>query len=334
MPLGPALSSDRQAFGLPSIISEQDARWSEWRTRYREIGPEDLRAAGAGPIEAATWAVPLNYAMKKFEIFNTARQAAFLANVALETADPDTGRMLSAPIESSAPYTVRMMRSKTKSFPDDASIIAVLHDPLNINHPDKVRVVEPKKFFNRFYGWRSELGNRGRDTNDGYMYRGRGALHLTGRARYVACGIALGLDLVGNPDIVANPFYGSLAGAWAWTDVAFLQHGRGAKQMKNLNLIADLDTAEAFDQTCAGVNYGDIDGISPDGNHVHIGGLDKRRHNWQKFRHALHLRDLRLFHTRMAGVPARANLFDDFKRPTANDDGMRSRFQRARAVSR
>ena len=45
---GPAFSSERRAFGLPSITSEQDARRNEWRTRYREIGPEDPRAAGAG----------------------------------------------------------------------------------------------------------------------------------------------------------------------------------------------------------------------------------------------------------------------------------------------
>lgn len=275
--------------------------------------------------------------MKKFEIFNTARQAAFLANVAQETSNI-RGHMLSAIVEDPDPYTVNKMRVVfPRRFASNESIIAVLENPHDISHPDKPKVVNPRKFFNHVYGHRRDLGNRP-DTDDGYTYRGRGVLGLTGRDRYVACGIALGADLAGDPDLVAQPFYGCLAGAWAWSAAAFLQVGNGAKNSINLNLIADLDTAEAFDKTCAGVNYGDIDGINAKGKHVRINGLKQRKHYWPLFRHALHQRDLRLFHTRMAGVPARANLFDDFKRPTTNDDGMRPRFLRnaehARAVPR
>lgn len=332
MALGPAFSSDRQAFGLPNITSEQDARWNEWRTRYREITTDDLRAAGVGGVAAARFTVGLNFAMKKFEINTTARQAAFLANVAVETKDPDHDShiVFTSTEESAYPYSINAMRTTFKRlFPEghNAPVLAVLNDARDIHNLAKKGVADPVKFFNYVYGGRVDLGNRP-NTDDGYTYRGRGILGLTGRGRYLACGAAIGVDLVGNPDKVADTFYGCLAGAWAWCEAAFLQVGSGEKHSMNLNLIADLDTPEAFDKTCAGVNYGDIDAKNEKGQHVKINGLDKRQHQWPKFRHALHLRDLRLFHTRMAGVPARGNLFDDFKRPKANDDGMRPQFRR------
>lgn len=334
MALGPAFLSDRKALGLPSLTSEQDARWNEWRTTYRDIEPEDLRAAGARPLDAARFALPLNVAMKRFEISNTARQAAFLANVAQETGDPRHGIMLRAILESSYPYTVAQMRKVfPRRFPDDASIKAVLQNPKDIDHPNQPGVVDEVKFFNHVYSHRKDLGNRP-GSDDGYTYRGRGVLGLTGRGRYLACGASLGVDLVAKPDLVAEPFYGCLAGAWAWCEAAYLRIGDGESNARNLNLIADVDTPQAFDETCRGVNYGDIDGINPQGNRVRIGGLDKRREYWPKFRHALHLRDMRLFHGRMNGVQARVSGFDHWARPTVNDDAMRGRFLRNAAHAR
>lgn len=334
MAFGSIFSSDRGALGGPVGTSELDARWEEWRTRYREIAPEDLRAAGARAESAARFTLALNVAMKKFDISSTARQAAFLANVAQETGDPRTGGMLGAIEESARPYTVNKMREVfPRRFATDAAIVAVLRRARDIDHPDQPDVVDPVKFFNRVYGHRVDLGNRP-DTDDGYTYRGRGVLGLTGRGRYLACGIAIGVDLVANPDLVSQPLYGCLAGAWAWCSAAYSKEGDD-RQPRNLNLIADLRTPEAFDKTCAGVNHGDIDALR---RGIRIGGIQQRRTYWAKFLHALHLRDLRLFHARMAGVPARANLFDDFLRPTVNDNAVRPRFRRdgvtTRGVSR
>jgi putative chitinase len=306
MALGPAFSSDLQAFGLKS----DQARWNEWHTRYREITTDDLRAAGIRGELAARFTVGLNFAMKKFEINTTARQAAFLANVAVETKDPIHPPYIpfTSIEESEYPYSINVMIDTFNTdshtvFPDAASIISVLKNPHDFqNSHDKKNVADPVKLFNRAYSGR--LGNVPH-TNDGYTYRGRGVLGLTGRGRYLACGMAIGVDLVGNPEKVADPFYGCLAGAWAWCQTAF-DGPKDNHRPRNLNLIADLDTPEAFDHTCAGVNAGHINAIKA------VISLAPRQRQWPKFHHALHQRDLRLFHSRMAGVAAPLNTFDDF----------------------
>ena len=57
-----------------------------------------------------------------------------------------------------------------------------------------------------------DLGNI--NVSDGYRYRGRGLIQLTGRANYLAAGKALGIDLVNNPDLASTPEYESAIADW------------------------------------------------------------------------------------------------------------------------
>jgi len=52
---------------------------------------------------------------------------------------------------------------------------------------------------------------------DGYLFRGRGGIQLTGRLNYKLCGADLGVDLEGSPDLAATPEYRYLVSAWFWT---------------------------------------------------------------------------------------------------------------------
>lgn len=62
--------------------------------------------------------------------------------------------------------------------------------------------VDPVKWFDLVYG--GMLGNRP-GTDDGYTYRGRGGLQITGRANYAACGAKCGHpEVVDNPDLVSS----------------------------------------------------------------------------------------------------------------------------------
>lgn len=64
---------------------------------------------------------------------------------------------------------------------------------------------------NKVYGGR--MGNV--DPGDGFKFRGRGILMVTGRNNYRALGKILGLDLEANPDLLAQPVY-ALKAAIAW----------------------------------------------------------------------------------------------------------------------
>ncbi|WP_329743301.1 XVIPCD domain-containing protein [Dyella sp. A6] len=51
---------------------------------------------------------------------------------------------------------------------------------------------------------------------DGYKYRGRGYIQLTGKDNYTAAGQALGLDLVHDPDMAAKPENAERIAVWIW----------------------------------------------------------------------------------------------------------------------
>ena len=72
----------------------------------------------------------------------------------------------------------------------------------------------PKAIANTVYS--SRMGNRDEASGDGYRFRGRGCIQLTGHANYYHAGQALGVDFVIEPDLVATPMYAALTAGWFW----------------------------------------------------------------------------------------------------------------------
>ena len=61
------------------------------------------------------------------------------------------------------------------------------------------------------------MGNRDEASGDGYRFRGRGCIQLTGHSGYFHAGKWLGVDLVKEPDLVLTPQYAALTAGWFWS---------------------------------------------------------------------------------------------------------------------
>jgi len=72
-------------------------------------------------------------------------------------------------------------------------------------------VRNPEGLANHVYSGR--MGNM--QHGDGYRFRGRGLLQVTGRDNYTSVGRAIGADLTGNPDLLAQPEF-ALRASVAW----------------------------------------------------------------------------------------------------------------------
>lgn len=88
---------------------------------------------------------------------------------------------------------------------------------------------KPEKIANLVYG--SRMGNGDEASGDGYKFRGRGYIQLTGKNNYVAFGKAINEDIAANPDLVATK-YPLLSAAWFWSS-------------NSLNALADKGTDDA-----------------------------------------------------------------------------------------
>jgi putative chitinase len=82
---------------------------------------------------------------------------------------------------------------------------------------------QPQKIANRVYA--NRMSNGDENSGDGFKFRGRGYIQLTGSANYTAFGKAINEDIRNNPDLVSTK-YPLLSAAWFWST-------------NNLNKIAD-----------------------------------------------------------------------------------------------
>lgn len=89
---------------------------------------------------------------------------------------------------------------------------------------------------NRLYDTNKYLGNE--KPGDGYRYRGRGFIQLTGKFNYENIGKMINVDLVNNPDYALDPKY-----AFDIT-IAYMEY-----KLKSLSKLKDIDTV------CKSIGY-------------------------------------------------------------------------------
>jgi putative chitinase len=130
-----------------------------------------LIAAGLAPTQARTFAAPLASACEEFDLNTALRQAGLVGQCRIESAD-------FAHLEESLFYNrperiMEIFPSRVRSLADAQTLVR-----------------NPQKLGNRVYAGR--LGNGDEASGDGWRFRGRGPIQITGRTNYTDLGTTLG----------------------------------------------------------------------------------------------------------------------------------------------
>ena len=163
----------------------------------------------------------LNTAMGRYQIVGTKRIAAFIAQVGHESCQ------LTRLVENLS-YSADALR---KTWPirfsmELASAVAR----------------KPEQIANIAYG--NRMGNTA--PGEGWKYRGRGLIQITGKNNYRACGEALGLDLTAQPELLEKSQHACMSAAWFWA-------------INGLNTLADAGKFDAITQRINGGQNGAAD---------------------------------------------------------------------------
>lgn len=153
------------------------------------ISADQLKALGIG----AEWTDPLNATFQKFDISTPLRQACFIGQCSHECGN---FRIL----EENLNYRAEALQKLwPKRFDAEKAQMCARN---------------PKLIANTVYS--NRMGNRDELSGDGYRFRGRGCIQLTGHANYYHAGQACGIDFVMEPDLVATPMYAAMTAGWFW----------------------------------------------------------------------------------------------------------------------
>lgn len=88
---------------------------------------------------------------------------------------------------------------------------------------------KPEKIANRVYADR--MGNGNEASGDGWKYRGRGFIQITGHNNYEALAQDTGIDYLNNPELLLNEADSMISAIWFW-------------KKNNLNHYADQDNVK------------------------------------------------------------------------------------------
>lgn len=147
--------------------------------------------------------------MEKFEINTPLRLCHFLAQCAHESIN------FKATQENLNYNASGLLKIFKKYFPTEAKA--------------KEYERKPEKIANLVYGNRMDNGPE--TSGDGFRYRGRGFIQLTGKVNYTAFNNTVPENVVANPELVATK-YPLLSAAWFWNS-------------RSLNVLADKGSSDA-----------------------------------------------------------------------------------------
>ena len=154
----------------------------------------------------------LNIAMNRYQIVGQKRMAAFIAQVGHESGQ--LTRLLEN-LNYSADGLANTWPNRYADPDGKGGYVKVLVKDRSRNKPNALGLSlagKPEQIANNVYAGR--MGNTA--PGDGWKYRGRGLIQLTGKTNYQLCGEALGLDLLAQPELLEKPQHACMAAAWFW----------------------------------------------------------------------------------------------------------------------
>lgn len=163
------------------------------------------RAAAIGDEAAARWFMPVDSAMQAWGIISAEDRAMFIAQIGHESAG------FSALVESFN-YTPEGLQATfgRRITPYQASMLGRVS-----GRPARQEAIARLVYAGR-------LGNRAPD--DGWKFRGRGLIQITGLNNYLRCGDALKLDLIGYPQLLEQADVAARSAAWFYVAHGCLQY--------------------------------------------------------------------------------------------------------------
>lgn len=168
------------------------------------------KAAGISAGLAARWYPHITAAMKEFGITSAIDQAMFIAQCGHESLGFN-----------------RVVESFNYSIAGLADFVRygrLTQDQANSLGRSQSEIVLPlerqRAIANIVYSKR--LGNN--RATDGWVYRGRGLIQTTGLNNYRECGNALKIDLVKQPELLAQDEYAARSAAWFYTSRGCLRY--------------------------------------------------------------------------------------------------------------
>lgn len=164
------------------------------------------KAADISAGLAARWFQPVDAAMKEFGITSPADKAMFIAQVGHESGG------FTAVVESLNYTPAALVATFGKRITQQQA------DALGrtATHPARQDAIANLVYCNR-------LGNKA--AGDGWKYRGRGLIQITGLDNYRTCGGALKLDLVISPELLEQELHAARSAAWFYTSKGCMAYG-------------------------------------------------------------------------------------------------------------
>ena len=158
-----------------------------------------LLLARLGVRQADAWALALSRPCRAYAITTKWRLAHFLATAMHESGD------FSRLVESLNYTPEGLMRTWPARFPPQEAARLGRRNG---------QIADQKAIAERAYGGR--MGNGPEGSGDGYLYRGRGLIQITGRDNYRAAASALGIPLAGLPAWLETREGAATSAAWWW----------------------------------------------------------------------------------------------------------------------